>query len=63
MIGPRGVAGRGGVVAAAVILAAAAAQLPRHEGQLLVLVEAHLPGRRPKSNPADSSRIHILTSS
>lgn len=42
VIGSRGVARRGGVVAAAVILTAAAAELPGHEGQLLVLVEAHL---------------------
>lgn len=42
VIGSRGVAGRGGFVAAAVILAAAAAEPPGHEGQLLVLMEAHL---------------------
>lgn len=42
VIGSRGVARRGGFVAAAVILTAAAAELPWHEGQLLVLMEAHL---------------------
>lgn len=56
--GSRGVAGRGGLVAAAVILTAAAAELPGHEADFLVLLEAHLEGggvhhqpREPPSPP------------
>lgn len=55
--GSRGVAGRGGLVATAVILTAAA-ELPGHEADFLVLVEAHLEGggvhhqpREPPSPP------------
>lgn len=40
-LGARGEGGRGGVFAAAAILAADA-ELPGHEGQILILREAHL---------------------
>lgn len=41
----RGIGGRGGLVAATVILTAGAAELPRHEHQVLFLLKTHLEGR------------------